>query len=370
MLLSITDKEFHSNQSFCSMRNVKTLPETRIEWVDVCKGVLIVLMVCGHTTSPFGKYIYLFHMPAFMFLTGYVEKATPSSIWHYFVKRFRGILIPYIFWNSLYLALYTILKNKHIYLFFDSEYNTSFNSFFHHLTTTDLDGATWFLPVIFTISICYRILYVITDKLKLNNLAPFVALTIGIIGFYLCHNGLYLPYLFDLSLYGLFYYGLGQLFQREHILETGLPPREMVALCIFVFYVFGYLYPELMMNWPTRDFVGLFENIISTICGLFICYHIALGITKYKLLCTSFSFLGRHTIIILILHFVIFRLFFAIFIVLGKLPNDYLLNLVPGGEWPLQWLECLLFTLLICGLISWVTDHSRILTFLFYGRVD
>lgn len=59
--------------------------EKRIEWVDVYKGVLILLVVLAHslqevykvcgidfTSDGFRNMIYSFHMPAFMAMSGYL----------------------------------------------------------------------------------------------------------------------------------------------------------------------------------------------------------------------------------------------------------------------------------------------------------
>ena len=43
----------------------------RIKFLDVSKGLLIILMVIGHSGSPVTSYIYLFHMSAFVFISGY-----------------------------------------------------------------------------------------------------------------------------------------------------------------------------------------------------------------------------------------------------------------------------------------------------------
>lgn len=45
----------------------------RIEWVDIYKGILIVLMVVGHATGMFNAFIYQFHMAAFFFISGFTS---------------------------------------------------------------------------------------------------------------------------------------------------------------------------------------------------------------------------------------------------------------------------------------------------------
>lgn len=44
----------------------------RIDWIDVAKGIGIILMVMGHTSMPdaINRWIYSFHMPLFFLLSG------------------------------------------------------------------------------------------------------------------------------------------------------------------------------------------------------------------------------------------------------------------------------------------------------------
>ena len=62
----------------------KIASRKRVEWVDLVKGVTILLVIAGHTLSPGGKtssilrgMIYSFHMPLFFILSAYTFR--PSS---------------------------------------------------------------------------------------------------------------------------------------------------------------------------------------------------------------------------------------------------------------------------------------------------
>ncbi|MDD7636305.1 MAG: acyltransferase family protein [Clostridiales bacterium] len=81
----------------------------RIEWLDEIKGILIVLVVLGHTLAGqraqnmdmFGilhYLIYSVHMPMFMLISGYLSKKQISI-----KKAIKDYLIPYIFFDLLYI---------------------------------------------------------------------------------------------------------------------------------------------------------------------------------------------------------------------------------------------------------------------------
>lgn len=48
--------------------------QARIIWIDVIKGIGILLVVLGHTNPPFMKIIYGFHMPLFLLFLDFYGK--------------------------------------------------------------------------------------------------------------------------------------------------------------------------------------------------------------------------------------------------------------------------------------------------------
>ena len=89
--------------------------------IDVLKGFTIILVVMGHAsqwfsgddrTNPFYVTIYAFHMPLFMFLSGYVNFNARGEL--NLSKRFQVLVIPFFVW-FLISAIY------HEYIFDEIE---------------------------------------------------------------------------------------------------------------------------------------------------------------------------------------------------------------------------------------------------------
>ncbi len=87
------------------------LESQRDERIDILKGIAIFLVVLGHINAPekLTDFIYSFHMPLFMFLSGctfwyslkkrYVEDKLPwKQTFSYIGKRFLPLVIPYVVW--------------------------------------------------------------------------------------------------------------------------------------------------------------------------------------------------------------------------------------------------------------------------------
>lgn len=70
----------------------------RDDKVTIAKGIGILLMVAAHAGIPdvFFRYIYMFHMPFFFFMSGYCFKEKYLSSPIVFInKRIRGLYIPF-----------------------------------------------------------------------------------------------------------------------------------------------------------------------------------------------------------------------------------------------------------------------------------
>ena len=138
----------------------------RIEWVDVFKGIGIILVVIGHTTSPIGAYIYLFHMAAFFFISGYTTSLEKDSLKDYFLKKVKTLLIPFFTINILFIFIRVLLHLLKIDLIFFKDvfnltkFKTAFSYLFEKLSPyVDLGGATWFLVILFFTALLAKVIY-------------------------------------------------------------------------------------------------------------------------------------------------------------------------------------------------------------------
>ena len=83
----------------------------RINWIDWAKFLAITLVVMGHTPMEHGHplivYINSFHMPFFMFLSGYLTKRQ-DSFSNNLKKDWINILLPYLLYNIVFYPYWAI----------------------------------------------------------------------------------------------------------------------------------------------------------------------------------------------------------------------------------------------------------------------
>lgn len=145
----------------------------RLIWVDSLKGILIVLVVLGHAiqetlkidcvNSHIWNYIYSFHMPAFMAVSGYLSykilnkasinnlKDIVNSSLSMLYRRGQQLLVPFFLWALIKILVYqelTIDSITNVFLYPDRSF--------------------WFLWVLFFISASYKIIECLSVSLRLD----------------------------------------------------------------------------------------------------------------------------------------------------------------------------------------------------------
>lgn len=344
------------------------MDKKRVDWVDIFKGIVIILMVIGHSTSPWVGWIYLFHMPAFIFSSGYTVNIKKYNIIDFIKRKFISLFIPFMSINILYILLMGLLDYLNIYKFlYDTEFNfvNSMVNLLTKLNTIDFGGATWFLVVLFLIEIIFKILHVFSkDNDKNLIIMVFITFFVSLI---LQKYKMYLGYNLDLALYGIIYYYMGYIISKFDILQNGIDKKLMIPIA-FLMMIFLSKYFKVHMNWPTRDFEVFYINIIGAFSGIYLTFIISRLLEKNEILKSIFKNIGKKTYVILILHFAVFRMIFFLLYKFNFVDQEYLKQLVPlsGNKF---WFLLSLITVIICYIIGKISEKNKITNYIFNAKV-
>ena len=130
--------------------------------ISIAKAICIILMVAGHCECPdnIERWIYLFHMPAFFFISGFLlsEKYLTGG-WTGYLRfiwqKIKGLYLPYVIFSLLFLALTNLFCSWNLI-----DYRLSSQEFWHRtfqiLTLRghqQLLNGYWFLKTLFLSSI-------------------------------------------------------------------------------------------------------------------------------------------------------------------------------------------------------------------------
>ncbi|HIY56982.1 MAG TPA: acyltransferase family protein [Candidatus Tetragenococcus pullicola] len=311
------------------MSTILPLKSKRDPAFDTMRAILIFLVVFGHSLEYFRLentpatflyiFIYLFHMPVFVFISGYfsknIEKGRQTAV--------KTFLIPYLIFNLL-LSIFMLLTGR-----------------IQEVMILNPGWTLWFLYCMFG----WRIL--LPDLVKIRYVL-FFSFIFGVLSGLLTEFGTYMAMARTFGF--LPYFLAGYFCQQEQIQKIRMFPfRRLISLIIvsvalFVSYLWtkSNLPPELL--WGDRAY-GLFDTpLYQTFLADLFLYLLSFSFIFVFLTLTSqkrffFTSWGQHTLSIYLLHiYLIAPLIEAtekiknpalhfLLLLLGSLITTYLLSL-------------------------------------------
>lgn len=147
--------------------------------------IAIVLVVIGHekqgALTPFSDWfpIYSYHMPLFVFISGYFYKqGAEQHIFRSLVHKARRLLIPYFIWNLVY-GLIILLFQQFGWIEYGQELNL-YNLFVEPWVLGkqfEFNRAAWFVPTLFLVQAVYILFQLVFSHVKGKNWLLFLLFT-------------------------------------------------------------------------------------------------------------------------------------------------------------------------------------------------
>ncbi len=330
----------------------------RDKTVDALKGYAIILVVLGHVigyiadenNNKIFEFIYSFHMPLFMFLSGYIIFGKVTKPWCRWVwTRVERILIPYFVWLFVWSWLIPNEINS-----INFSFTNGLSGIQHHM----LKGlffpsvTPWFFMALFML---YCILLIIRYLEK--YLGYFAYIWIFLILFILPVYNLWLGYL--RWYYIFFFAGYLMAEHRDKLPVIGIKSKLLFGgLFIACFLLLPYqpYSNDMLITSPVK---WTFNFTIACL-GIAASYSLISWFSD-KWIFRLLSFFGLYTLDIYVLHYILLRI--------GEQIYSVLLHGLDLGFYPAA-IFITLFTLIFSLSISWVIRRSATLKFIFFGLKD
>jgi len=133
---------------------------TRLVQFDFVKAIAIILVVIGHyypSNAPdwyiaFRSWVYTFHMPLFMFASGYIYQSFKKDerYFSFIKKKFRRLFVPYIIVSIIIISI-KLLTQRNMYVENSVSLETYIQIFY-------LPAAGYFLWFIWSLFTCFIII--------------------------------------------------------------------------------------------------------------------------------------------------------------------------------------------------------------------
>ncbi|MDO4647379.1 MAG: acyltransferase family protein [Eubacteriales bacterium] len=220
----------------------------RIAWLDLAKGIGIMLVVWAHARGPGMTYIYLFHMPMFFMISGYLYNAKDS--WPRFVwKRICSLYIPFIFWNVLaHLIRYW---TQYLPITWETTRTWIINTLLTMDKNSRIFGVSWFLGSLFLMAVVYKTLDVLLCWMPLRKWFFMLLFTVAACVSFVIP----LPFALNRTLILSMFYAFGVL-MKEHkdSWEKILHPSWGIVLGVVFFCIFVYFGKDHYSNMGKNDY--------------------------------------------------------------------------------------------------------------------
>lgn len=273
----------------------------KIRWVDILKGIGILLVVVGHTpiNGDLKSYIYSFHMPLFFFISGflYAPKKYPKAK-NFVIARTKSLLIPYFSFSILAILLFVFrlfIGNQKGTIPFKAIMNGLFLSRRNEIM---YNVPIWFLTSLFTVTILY---YFARKWINNDYLLAGFLIFLSVFS-YLNWNslGTLLPWSFDGTLYYIIFYGVGSLIRENKNQVNQLVKNYTLYISLVLNIIILYLkltkHLDNIIN--TLNFNPYIVQLFLGFNGVFAFIMVSKLIKKSSIL----EFLGKNTLTIMSLH--------------------------------------------------------------------
>ena len=328
---------------------------TRIEWIDLYRGMLIFLVCLGHrnsTNNAVLQWLYSFHLPAFFFISGYLikDKHYINNLYGYLKRIANRLIVPYFLLGIIYIfinVLYCIIFSKPLSLLY---------WFISLLTTNQFQqaniGPLWFLHSLIYVEIISFFLHKVTN----NELGCSIFLAVLGLLFIEYKNSLSFMMIGDsfllnipTILIGVFFYNCGHFIKQiQHKWKSFFAyRRNKIVVTVFVVFI------NLIISIKINDRVDLryarvgvpILFLIGAFSGIAFLYIIVKCLIHVKFVKNSIEFYGQNTLPVMTFHY------FPGFMILETLSYK-LLGIVYGRNLLSGKGEGTLYTILVLILLT------------------
>ena len=255
----------------------------RLEWMDVAKGIAIILMVVGHTTIPkcISDFIWAFYMPLFFIASGWLTNWNKTTPGDFLYNKSKNLLLPFIGYSLIVLCVKCCFLSR-----------GGISYLFHWLYNGWEGFALWFIPVLFISLIVSRLIIGSGSNRFVVGCGILLALLGGLLSYY----KMYFPWTLSSVPYAtaLVIIGYYSKYLSSYIEKYTL--RVIIVGFGVTFIVSHFFRLDIAFNSITPVFL----LTIGAVCGTAMVFSVSsLICMKTKYIAKVFQNVGQETMMIL-----------------------------------------------------------------------
>ncbi len=294
----------------------------RIDYIDNSKVIAIYLVVLAHTQlyTPLTNWIYVFHMPLFFFISGFLFSYDRNpSLKEFAVKRFKQLVIPYISFNIIsYIFWLSVTRYVGIEGADPVEwYSPMVNALLCNGPKMIHNVPLWFLLCLFIVELSYYILFRNKDK-KIQCQLLLLFFVVGYLNYKF--NPIRLPFSIGTAMVAIVFYGIGKL------LQPYIHRMRFNVLFFLICFMATLIVSEYNGRINMHD--NYYNNYLLFFTGAFFGIHLlmSIGYILSRVFNSSkiLQYISQNTLIICSVHLLTFSFMKGIMVYVLNIPIDYL----------------------------------------------
>lgn len=290
--------------------------------VTYVKAIGIILMVVGHVISSddmvVRKAIFTFHMPLFFLMSGYCFKEKYlNDAKQFVIQKIKGIYVPFVLFSLPFLAMHNAFCHWNIYdpnwLYGWKDFAWNAGRIVTRMSHNEgLLGTFWFLKELFWGNLIFfatlKLVKIVIEKWRLKSGADMVTvIVLFVLTEIVCIFHLRIPYFMvtETSTYAAFFIAFGYLWKKSNrkthrwwILVIGL-----MSVVVEAFLTSG-----IAINSQTP--MSLLYYAIPAITGTMVVFEACryVDVWLHGAAKSLMLFIGEHTLSVMALHFLAFKI--------------------------------------------------------------
>lgn len=273
----------------------------RVQWIDTIKGIGMLLVILGHfmNNNIFLKTLYIFHIPLFFIVSGYLFNCD-KGIKDFLLSKLRRLVLPYFSLGIPITIAQVIFWQEKFWI----------DGVIHYIVQRKYT-AMWFLACLIIVNILAFILLKISDKNWIILTLSLLLCLCGYIFTYILGREANLPWNINTACVACLYFMIGYVLKKTDFISTVITYKKYVG--IFVFTI-GIMLGEFVIYITGRRH-DMFYNQYG-IFGISIVAAVFCTIGLINLVNNNYipilSYIGRNSMIYFAFHQTVFKPIFGI----------------------------------------------------------
>jgi fucose 4-O-acetylase-like acetyltransferase len=288
--------------------------ERSVYW-DLIKGLGIIAIVVGHSCSPLGPFVYMYHLMLFFFISGYLYNDKYSfDIYGFIGKRVQSQWSLTVKYSLLFVLLHNLFVGIGIYSPINFPYY-DYRSFIAAIINNillqggeQMGGALWFIPLLFFSSIGFCFIRSLTRNIENNRrreiINSFLIIIIGYLGVFFINRQLYFVYHAHLCFLIIPILQVGFLLKQYRV---NIPYKWYYAVLSVVIILLVLFLTGKNVELSRNEIIGYQYFYLVSLCGIYANLYLGKVLMKHTKVTNVLSYLGNKSFHIMALHFIFFK---------------------------------------------------------------